>query len=195
MPRLVAPTVRPGALGPSQPRLAGHGVLLRPWAPTDAPALVAAYADPDIQRWHCRSLDDGEAPQLIDEWRQAWAAGTGASWAVVDPGGGLLGRVGLREVDLAGGLAELAYWVLPTARRRGVAVAAVRTLSRWAFDQVGLQRLELVHSTANQASCGVAGAAGFPFEGTLRGCVEHTDGWHDMHLHARIRTDADPGPA
>lgn len=182
--------------GRPQPRLRDAAVVLRPWSDGDAAGLVSAYSDPDIQRWHCRSLDDGEAASLIREWRDGWAAGTGASWAVTDPWhGDLLGRVAFRDVDLADGTAELAYWVLPAARGRGVAATAVRTVSRWAFDEIGFQRLELEHSVANIASCRVALATGFAAEGTLRASARHTDGWHDMHLHARLRTDLGPPTA
>lgn len=128
--------------------------------------------------------------QVIRRWHDAWNAETGASWAVIHPDDGrLLGRAEFREVHLDGGIAELAYWMIPTARGRGVATAAVSTLSRWAFDEVGFQRLELLHSTGNVASCKVATRTGFLLEGTMRAAVLHTDGWHDMHLHARIRGD------
>ena len=39
----------------------------------------------------------------------------------------------------------------------------------------------------------LAGHAGFPLEGTKRGESRHRDGWHDMHLHARLA--GDPRPA
>jgi RimJ/RimL family protein N-acetyltransferase len=45
------------------------------------------------------------------------------------------------------------------------------------------------HSTANVASCQVAQYAGFAVEGTKRGEGRHVDGWHDMHLHARLDDD------
>jgi RimJ/RimL family protein N-acetyltransferase len=51
---------------------------------------------------------------------------------------------------------------------------------------LGLHRLELLHSVHNHASCHVAANAGFAIEGTLKGALEHPDGWHDMHLHARL---------
>jgi len=166
--------------------------MLRPWAEPDAAGLVTAYADPDVQRWHCRSLDLEEAAALILRWRAAWPAEAGASWAVVDGEDRLLGRAALRDMHLADGVAEIAYWVLPAARRRGVATAAVAVLTRWAFEEVGLQRLEIFHSVANTASCAVATSTGFRPEGTLRASVLHADGWHDMHLHARLRSDPTP---
>ncbi|WP_460432928.1 GNAT family N-acetyltransferase, partial [Arthrobacter tumbae] len=68
----------------------------------------------------------------------------------------------------------------------GVAPLAVTALRRWAFDIVGLKRLQLTHSVRNQASCRVADKSGFAQEGTKRSAMRHDDGWHDMHLHAAI---------
>ena len=188
MPYLVPPALPSGTVsGRLQPVLTGSAVRVRPWTVQDAPELVTAYADPDIQRWHCRSLDLVEAVALIEEWNAAWVDETSASWAVTDDER-VLGRVGFRVVDLSAGVAEVGYWVLPSARGRGVARDALATLTRWSFDDLGLQRLELTHSTENQASCRVAAAVDYPLEGTARASVLHTDGWHDMHRHARVRT-------
>ncbi|TWJ21843.1 acetyltransferase (GNAT) family protein [Micromonospora endolithica] len=79
--------------------------------------------------------------------------------------------------------------MLPHARGHRVATRALTALTTWSFDVLGLHRLELSHSTANPASCRVAQGAGWPAEGTARGEGHHTDGWHDMHRHARLRTD------
>jgi RimJ/RimL family protein N-acetyltransferase len=35
----------------------------------------------------------------------------------------------------------------------------------------------------------VAEKAGFAAEGVKRGAGWHADGWHDMHLHARLAID------
>jgi RimJ/RimL family protein N-acetyltransferase len=107
---------------------------------------------------------------------------------VVDAGT-VVGQVGLRRANLAEGLAAVSYWVLPVARGRRVASRALGALTEWSFRTLGLHRLALSHSTANVASCRVAQRAGFAAEGTKRGEGRHADGWHDMHLHARLRTD------
>lgn len=97
----------------------------------------------------------------------------------------------LRSVNLDEGQGEVAYWVLPEARGRGVAPRALQAMSTWLFDHVGLHRLELAHSTRNTASCRVATKAGYLLEGTKRQQTLHGDGWHDMHLHARVQGDSD----
>jgi RimJ/RimL family protein N-acetyltransferase len=161
--------------------------MLRPWVENDAAALVAAYADPDIQHWNLNTFDAAECEQLIVKWNDDWRSETGAHWAIAMTADGLaIGRVGLRVIDLNGGEAEVSYWVAPQARGVGAASLATATLSEWLLEDLGLHRLELGHSLRNPASCHVASNAGFLPEGTLRSALLHSDGWHDMHWHARV---------
>jgi RimJ/RimL family protein N-acetyltransferase len=78
--------------------------------------------------------------------------------------------------------------VLPAARGAGSATGALSALSGWALDEIGFHRLHLDHSTRNHASCRVAMKAGYLPEGTMVSAGLHDDGWHDMHVHARIAT-------
>ena len=193
VPRLVTPAVAPGSLARlRQPVLESGGLTVRPWRVSDAPALAEAYSDPGIQRWHNRSMTGPEAQAWVDSWPGRWAGESGAGWAIGGPSG-LLGQISLRRLDLAEGLAEVSYWVVPAARGHRVAPRALCVLSAWLFDHLRLHRVELAHSTMNAASCRVAAHAGFPLEGTKRRESLHRDGWHDMHLHARL--SGDPRPA
>ncbi|MFE9692261.1 GNAT family N-acetyltransferase [Micromonospora sp. NPDC005806] len=190
MPLLTTPALGAGALARSpQPDIDAGDLRLRPWRPNDHPAVVAAYADPAVQRWHCRRMTDDEARDWIDAWPTRWRQETGAGWAVTDTTG-VLGQISLRTIDLYEAQAEVSYWVLPAARGRRVAPRALAALARWSFDDLGLHRVWLRHSTANPASCRVAERAGLTAEGTSRHAARHADGWHDMHQHARLRTDA-----
>jgi RimJ/RimL family protein N-acetyltransferase len=159
--------------------------LLRPWHPDDAATLAQAYSDPSIQRWHVRSMDQYEALEWVQSRGDRWQQETGADWAVVRQDV-VIGRVGLRKLDLIDGVGEATYWVAPAARGHGAAYRSLRAMSEWFFIRGGFHRIELEHSTANVASCRVAVRAGFAAEGTRRQAVLHADGWHDMHLHARL---------
>ena len=186
MPDLVPHVLTAGALGGRpQPALPAGDLLLRPWEPGDAPALLAAYADPGVQHWNGRSLSEPEAEVYAQEWAEHWHAERRAGWAAVR-GDELAGRITLRDIDHEQGCAEVTYWVVPAARGTGVAPAAVEAVARWAFDEAGFHRLELQHSTRNPASCRVAEKSGFALEGTRRSSLLHDDGWHDMHLHGRV---------
>ncbi|MEJ8643755.1 GNAT family protein [Streptomyces sp. MS1.HAVA.3] len=179
-----------------QPTFALDGeMLLRPWAaPTDAPALVESCHDPDIRHWNRPALLTlPEAEDRITRWHARWQAEEAAIWAIAPATPApAVGLIGLGDLDLRGGSGEILYWLLPAARGTGVMVKATDRVTRWAFDDLGLHRVRLTHSVANPASCAVARKAGFPLEGTMRGALLHADGWHDEHLHARLRTDVTP---
>ncbi len=172
-----------------QPVLDLTDFVVRPWHLSDVPAVTAAYAEPTIQRWHVRSLTQDEARAWIESWPGRWSQDSGGGWAIANASSGLLGQISLRRLNLPDGIGEVSYWVVPAARGRRVATRALCALSGWLIDAAGLHRLELSHSTANLASCRVAGNAGYLLEGTKRREALHADGWHDMHLHARLAGD------
>ena len=176
-----------------QPVLRGDGLVLRAWRYGDAPALVRAYADPELQRWHMRSMDPAEAPVWLAARGRRWQERTGVDWAVAaEADDRLLGRMAIHRLLLHEGLGEVAYWTLPEARGRRVAPRGLALLCDWAFGVQGVHRLELGHAVANRASCRVAERAGFVLEGVRRQELLHADGWHDTHLHARLAGDPAP---
>lgn len=195
MPYLVEPVVASRGLTTRQPviKSAVGDLVLRPWRRADAEQLLDVMADEAIQRWNLESLSSlREAEHWVDRWHHRWRKRTGASWAVTDIGDQdtVLGQVAFRSLWLADGLAELSCWVAPRVRRHHVGTEATRALTDWAFDEVGLERLEIVHSVRNGASCPVALRAGFDLEGVRRNLQRHADGFHDMCQHARIKADS-----
>ncbi|MFJ8084501.1 GNAT family N-acetyltransferase [Streptomyces sp. NPDC096205] len=193
MPYLTGPVLPDGTFaGVPQPVIpSGDGLLLRPWRASDAPAVYAAFQDPLMHRWHLRAADsEDEVRGWIEEWQGEWATERSAQWAVVDAGDDrLLGRVALHHIDQVDGQGEVGYWTVAAARGQGVAARATSALARWALQEAGFHRLELTHALGNEASCRVAAKCGFALEGTKRGAVLYTDGWQDVHLHARVQGD------
>jgi RimJ/RimL family protein N-acetyltransferase len=191
MTRLIAAVVEPGTLAAiEQPELVvDTELVLRPWRSTDAPAVVRAFSSPDIQHWHFRRYDTvHEAEAWIAECSEAWRAEKNASWAITRSSSDeVLGRVAI-YTELVDGYGEVSYWVLPEARGAGVATRAAVAATCWAHE-LGLHRVQLQHSTGNDASKQVALKAGFVSEGVRRGANLHDDGWHDMQLYAHLATD------
>ncbi|WP_327032772.1 GNAT family N-acetyltransferase [Micromonospora ureilytica] len=178
------------------------GVLLRPWRESDAEAVHRACQDPDIQRWTTvpRPYRPEHAHGFVTEMsRKSWAEGTGAPFAVCDPGTGeLLGANGLISIgnDRTG---EIGYWTAPWARGRGVMVRATRAVARWSFDTLGLRRLIWQAEVGNHASRLVALRAGFRIDGRLRlpKPAPHggTDGWIGSLLPGEVPAAGSTGPA
>jgi [ribosomal protein S5]-alanine N-acetyltransferase len=87
--------------------------------------------------------------------------------------------------------AELAYWVRPEQRRRGIGVRSVAALTAWAHRGGGLARLWLEIDPANTASLELARRAGYEVERRLprhcRAWLEEDpdrDQWHDCLIFA-----------
>ena len=70
--------------------------------------------------------------------------------------------------------AELAYWVRPEQRRRGIALRSVQALTTWAHTSAGLARVWLEIAPDNLASLRLAQRAGYRLEQRLRG---HCRAW------------------
>lgn len=175
--------------------LDGDGLLLRTFTDGDIPALLNAFSDPDIRGYNPGpTAEDGTAG--VVDWlrhRNDWSAGGHASWAVGARDGELVGSISLFDISDVQKLAEVGYWVVPSARGRGVATRALRCAVEFAFASLGLHRVYLHHAVANTASCRVAVAAGFLLEGTLRQSWRYGDGlFHDEHIHGRLADDAPP---
>lgn len=173
----------------------GDGVRLRAYRGEDVDDVVTGCNDPVTQLF-LPSLPSPYTPADARWWVSqgapaAFAAG-GAAYAIADPvTGRLLGGVGLDRVVAARLQAEVGYWVAPWARRRGVATAAVRALSTWAFATTGSVRLELLTAWENAASQRVALAAGFQREGVRRAAGALRSGEReDLIVHTRLADDA-----
>lgn len=162
---------------------------LRAWRPSDGPVVADAFSDPDIQHWHFRRYDtEAEARGWIEARSEDWRAERAATWAIIwSATAEVVGRVTV-YTSLEDGYGEVSYWVLPHARRRGIASRVCMAATLWAHE-LGLHRVQLEHSVENEASRRVALRAGFIEEGVRRGANLHADGWHDMRLYAHLATD------
>ncbi|WP_438293256.1 GNAT family N-acetyltransferase [Streptomyces sp. HUAS TT7] len=176
--------------------LRGHGLRLRTWRDDDVQTLLRAVTDPEYLRWNTHNTpveDETAVAELLRLRALGWARGEFATYCVTDEAdGAVLGQVGLNSVNRPMRCARVGYWTLPEARGRGVAGHALELLTRWAFEEVGLHRIELGHAVGHAASCRVAERGGYAAEGTLRGAMfesQRRDAFRDLHLHARLATD------
>ncbi|ELP69227.1 acetyltransferase, GNAT family [Streptomyces turgidiscabies Car8] len=187
---------------PEFPELLGQGLRLRQWRAdqdTDVDAWLRGLTDPDFQRWNTpmKPVTDLDSARDSLGTRSGTAPdGTRVSFCVTDVvTGAILGHLGVNDIDPFMRVARVGYWVLPEARGRRVATRALALGARWAFDVLGLNRLELGHAVGHDASCRVAERCGFRYEGTLRGAMfeeGRQDAFRDIHLHGRIAQDPEP---
>ena len=146
-------------------------LVLRPFGAADIDDVVAACSDPETQRWI-----PSEAPYTV-EVGTAWCTelaeadrvrGAGIHFAFGPVGERLSGCAGLNRTDWRSRVTEVGYWTGPWARGLGHTTEAVECLSRWAIEEQGFERVELLAEPDNGASNRVAEKAGFQREGVAR---------------------------
>lgn len=172
----------------SVPDLHDESITLRPPLPGDVDAITAAVQDPDIPAFTMvptpYTADDAVA--YVERAATSWRDGTAASFVIVDRGTGeLLGSISVQHPDEDAGHAEVGYWVLASARGRGVASRALGLIAGWALDTVGLRRLEALVFVENERSHRVADRAGFQPGGVARARIEHHGRRRDVVVWAR----------
>ena len=104
----------------------------------------------------------------------------------------LVGGINLRNITR--GVAQSAaigYWAGQPYARSGYTLAALKTLTRFAFVTLGLHRLEAACCTDNEPSCRLLLKAGFKYEGVARSYLKINGKWRD-HLTCGL-IEGDPG--
>lgn len=83
-------------------------------------------------------------------------------------GGTYVGGSGLHTLDWTVPKGETGYWIRTGHRGRGLALEAVAAITAFAFDTLGLRRVQALPDDENLASCRVAERAGYALEGVIR---------------------------
>jgi len=149
-------------------------LLLRPLREDDASALYEAVRESisEVSAWLPWCHQDYSIEESREFIGSREIASQGVEWysfgIFETDGGRLLGGVGLNFINRVHQMANLGYWVRTSAAGRGVSTRATRLAAKFGFEQLGLQRVEIVVAVDNQASQRVAEKAGATREGVLR---------------------------
>ncbi|MBI4637161.1 MAG: GNAT family N-acetyltransferase [Candidatus Rokubacteria bacterium] len=172
---------------------AGGRILIRRYQPEDAPRVFEAASESieQIFPWMpwCHpaySLDESRA--WIQHCEAAWATGAEYNFAVVDHATRFLGGCGLNQLRPEHRVANLGYWIRTSATGKGVATAAVRGLTEFAFRETNLVRLEIVVALGNLASHRVAEKVGAIREGIAHDRLHVHGKSHDAIVYALLRS-------
>lgn len=179
--------------------LSTERLLLRPLRPTDTDAVLAACQDPEIPRWTPvpSPYTLAHAVAFIDRNPEGWRNNTEYNFGVFTresaSGDGVLvgsmGLVNLGNLGAPGRQAELGYWTAREHRGKGYTAEAGREVCRWAFERLGVQRMEWIADAGNEGSRGVARKIGFVMEGTQRARIVHRGARKDAWTGALLPSD------
>jgi RimJ/RimL family protein N-acetyltransferase len=173
------------------PDLESSRVRLRKWTYHDLPCVAEAATDPEIPRGTtvpAEYSDEAGRAWIERQWSRQ-TTGQGLSLAVVDAEiGAAVGLVylGLRKPE---GHCELGYWLIPSARGRGLGTEAVRVSSRWVLRETDVYRLYAHVVPNNSASLALMEKCGFKREGVLRSYLRYPDVVFDVVSFSLLSDD------
>jgi len=174
----------------------GPRVLLRPLTLRDAPAVWEAVRESRerLAVWlswvsTLRSLDDVRA--AIVKMRACWMRREDLTVGIFDRATGrYLGGGGLHRIHWDLRIFEIGYFVRTSAEGQGYIAEMVQVLTRFAFNRLQANRVEIYVDPRNVRSARVPERLGFMLEGTLRRFRADVNGRPaDRKVFALIRQD------
>jgi ribosomal-protein-serine acetyltransferase len=173
--------------------LAG-GYALRLLEESDADELFAVI---DANReqlatwmpWARRNRAPADTLPFIRATRRQIAENDGLQTTIVDPGGAIVGMVGMHRIDWANGMTSVGYWLAGDAQGRGVMTDAVRAYVDYAFATLGLHRVVIEVAVDNARSRAIPERLGFREEGVLREVERVGERMLDHVVYAMLAAD------
>jgi RimJ/RimL family protein N-acetyltransferase len=148
-------------------------VLLRPPCPGDVPAVTAAVRESLAELhpwmdWATINYNEATASRWLEFTQLAWEHSSGFQFVIIDAKTGeYIGNCGVDGINEKYRFCNLGYWVRTSRTKQGNASRAALLAARFAFETVGLVRVEIVIAAGNVASQRTAQKAGAHYEGLL----------------------------
>jgi RimJ/RimL family protein N-acetyltransferase len=153
-----------------EPTLAGERTRLRAVEERDLPSFVRWRNDPDVRHW-LGSSENGVPDTIESQTERIQVNRADAShrgWTVETLDGRVIGNVGLQAIEPVHTRAELAISIgEKECWSAGYGTDTVRTVLRYAFNELGLRRVHLITDADNARGIRCY-ECGFVHEGTLR---------------------------
>ena len=166
--------------------LTGSLCSLRPWTTGDAGALVRHANNAEVAR---QLRDRFPHPyRLVDAraFLKIASSDPPRNFAIVVDGEACGGVGFVPGVDIERFSAEVGYWIGQDYWGRGITTEALRLLSAYTFEKLGLLRLFALPFADNTGSIRVLEKAGFAREGTLRSSAVKAGRPRDQALYALV---------
>lgn len=156
-----------------KPRLVTRRLLLRPLRPRDADAVFEAIDESrrTLRPWMPWVVGTDSVDDTLEFVLKMNRSRGDIVWGIWDATASRLrfcGNVGLHRIAVWQSTAMLGYWVRHSCEQNGYATEASAAVLLWAFDRLGLARVEVSAATGNHASQRVIEKLGFAREGLLR---------------------------
>lgn len=124
----------------------------------------------------------------IDQCDYNYKAGTDISFVILYQEK-IVGRIGLHYINRHNRNGAIGYWLDKSHEGKGIISSCCKKLIDYAFENVGLERIELKAAVQNHRSRAVAERMGFQQEGIMRHAELVNGAFYDLVLYAMLKED------
>jgi ribosomal-protein-serine acetyltransferase len=175
----------------------GERMMLKRYEKSFAPLLFEAALESsrneEFTRWMPWCHADyviAESESFIAKIGENWQDETEFGYAIFDTKNGeFLGGVGLDQPNTNHKFYNLGYWIRIARQNRGTASQATRILAKAAFEDLPINRIEILTAIENIPSQKTAEKAGAVREGVLRKRLVIGGRLHDAVMFSFVRED------
>lgn len=165
-------------------------IHLRELSVADAENFYNYYINPKVHQYIPSDIPKNkkESQEEVFFWKSLFNRGCGIYWGIVEKTSEkLIGMIGLNKMSLENKRAELSYELSQDYWGRGIMSSAIRKVSDFSFNKMGLNRIEAMTSPKNLASCKVLEKNRFIREGILREYRYSKEQYYDMAIYSLVK--------
>lgn len=176
--------------------IVGERIILRKYETSFAPLLFEAGRESkggEFSRWMPWCHENytlSESETFIESLEEKWRNGKVFGFAIFErKTNEFLGGTGLNQPSLIHKFYNLGYWIRVSRQNRGICAEATRILAGTAFEDLPINRIEILTAVENVPSQKAAEKAGATREGVLRKRLVIGDRVHDAVMFSFVRED------
>lgn len=140
--------------------------------------------------WVEDTVDAGQMRSFILVEAERYLNNDGFSLGIFH-NGDYIGNISFHEIDWSARLTSIGYWISLEYQGRGIITSCCRTLLRYGFQSLELNKIEIRARTDNVRSRAIPLKLGFKEEGTLRHVSYHNGRYYDHVVYGLLKDEWD----
>lgn len=174
------------------PQLETERLILRKLVSEDVKDIYAYASNDEVSKYMSwdthKSIEDSKG--FINFVLGKYEKDEAGEWGIVlKETGKLIGSTGCYQYSKQNSCAELGYAINRSHWGKGIMPEAVNGVLKFAFEEMGLNRIECYHYVLNEKSGRVMQKVGMTYEGTARGKIYAKGMYCDVKQYAILKKD------
>ncbi len=176
----------------SFPAIETNLLMLRKIEPKDAKDLFEFLSDNSVNQFMTNNSCENivQVQRLINGMQQCFESKQKIRWGITQKTGNrIIGHCGYEAFNESNLTGEISYCLAKEYWGQGIMTEAIRAITHFGFEKLGLNRIEAKLMLENTGSIKALEKAGFRKEGLIREGLLKNDLFYDLYLYSILKKD------